>query len=277
MLGLVLCAFFALGVMTGFSAVGRVAALRIAHLLSSLGIRNVLASLMSISTGDGPLHDLAARLGIGLSSGSRGHPFPGDAVAMVERRDGFYALVGDGELRGPISPAAEGDLPILSGPGVDGARAGEFMEFAALMVRAEAQLSHLVSEMNVDEDRTASLYLDGSRTQIVIDIDRSGVEIRRAAEILAQWGEREQMISGIDMTTPGEAILRLTPLPGSKSGTGAAMASNGRRTEPQPKVTVASADSTQRRSSSISGVAARISHTHTGVARGRVDSRRKVP
>ena len=41
------------------------------------------------------------------------------AIAIVERRDGFYELFSGGELRGPVSPGKQGDLPVLSG---DGAR-----------------------------------------------------------------------------------------------------------------------------------------------------------
>ena len=43
------------------------------------------------------------------------------AVAIVERHDGFYELFSGGELRGPVSPGKQGDLPVLSGDALDNA------------------------------------------------------------------------------------------------------------------------------------------------------------
>jgi hypothetical protein len=93
---------------------------------------------------------------------------------------------------------------------MENARGGELVEFAAVMVRAEAQLSHLVSEMSVDDDGTASLYLDHARTSVIFDLDAVPLEMGRAAEILGRWHDRQQMIAAIDMTTPGEAVVRMT-------------------------------------------------------------------
>jgi hypothetical protein len=210
MLGLVLCAFFVLGVMTGFSAVGRSLALRISGLFRLLAERLPFAN--SGRWLDQEIRWAESRFGVRLG-GLRGQASvdrPGaGAIALVERHDGFYALFSDGELRGPVSPAASDDLPILSGRRVENARGSELVEFAAMMVRAEAQLSHLVSEMNVDGDGTASLYLDRARTVVIADLDAMPHEISRAAEILNRWRERESLIAAIDMTTPGEAVVRL--------------------------------------------------------------------
>jgi hypothetical protein len=127
---------------------------------------------------------------------------------MVERHDGFYALFADGELEGPVSPNAEGDLPILSGARVENSRGVELVEYAATMVRAEAELSHLVSEMSVDDDEVAALYLDRTRTEILIDLDQAPAEIKRAGEVLAKWRGRAPMIAALDMTMPDEAVVR---------------------------------------------------------------------
>ena len=67
----------------------------------------------------------------------------------------------------------------------------------------------MVSEMNVDDDGTASLYLDRERTALIVDLDAEPLEVSRAAEILGRWRDREQMIAAIDMTTPGQAVVRL--------------------------------------------------------------------
>ena len=216
MLGLVLCAFFVLGVITGFSTVGRAVALRVSGFIASFSGKIPHASFSWAPVSgwiDDQIHRAEVRTGINFSAlwrrplSTRGS---GGVVAIVERRDGFYALFGDGELRGPVSPTATDDLPILSGTGVENARGSELVEYAAVIVRAEAQLSHIVSEMNVDEDRTASLYLDRARTAVIFDLDQVPLELGRAAEILARWHDREQMIAAIDMTTSGEAVVRVT-------------------------------------------------------------------
>jgi Cell division protein FtsQ len=216
MLGLVLCAFFVLGVITGFSAVGRALAVRVSGLFYSLTGRLPRPAVSSESI-EGWLDRQVGRaeLGLGVRFSAlwrrRVYTRPtGDPIAIVERRDGFYWLFADGELRGPVSPTSTDDLPILSGPGMENARGGELVEFAAVMVRAEAQLSHLVSEMNVDDDGTASLYLDHARTSVIFDLDAVPLEMGRAAEILGRWHDRQQMIAAIDMTTPGEAVVRMT-------------------------------------------------------------------
>jgi len=216
MLGLVLCAFFVLGVITGFSAVGRALAVRVSDFFYSLTGRFPRPTVSSESI-EGWFDQQVSRaelgLGVRISALWRRRVYarpPGDPIAIVERHDGFYWLFADGELRGPVSPTSTDDLPILSGPGMENARGGELVEFAAVMVRAEAQLSHLVSEMKVDDDGTASLYLDHARTSVIFDLDAVPLEMGRAAEILGRWHDRQQMIAAIDMTTPGEAVVRMT-------------------------------------------------------------------
>jgi hypothetical protein len=214
--GVVLCTFFILGMMTGFSATGRALVIRVSSFLSSLDKHFEAAS--------GPAHGAALALGtafdrLGLRLGLRApHPVPHahcgaprtvGSVAIVERRDGFYALSVDGELNGPVSPNSEGDLPILSGSRLENVRGVEMVEYAALLVRAEADLSKLISEMKVGDDGTASLYLERSRTEVMFDLDRAALEMPRANEVLRKWRGREQMIAAIDMTTPGEAVVRL--------------------------------------------------------------------
>ena len=52
---------------------------------------------------------------------------------------------------------------------------------AAVMVRAEAGLNHLVSEMSVASDGTATLFLDHPQVAVTIDESRSAAGIQRAA------------------------------------------------------------------------------------------------
>lgn len=215
MLGLVLCAFFVLGMVTGFSAAGRALVIRVSGFVSSLTARipsHAESTAAANEWIDEKLHWAESRFHVNLSMLRRGPAnarSAGGAIAIVERHDGFYALFSDGELRGPISPNSSDDLPVLSGARVENARGSELVEYAAVMVRAEAQLSHLVSEMNIDDDGTASLYMDRARTAVIVDLDAVPLEISRAVEILGKWRDREQLIAAIDMTTPGEAVVRV--------------------------------------------------------------------
>jgi len=228
LLGLVLCAFFVLGVITGFSAVGRELAVRVSDLFYSLTgrfSRPAVSSELIERWFDQQVSRAELGLGVRFSTlwRRRVHARPtGDPIAIVERHDGFYWLFADGELRGPVSPTSTDDLPILSGPGMESARGGELVGFAAVMVRAEAQLSRLVSEMIVDDDGTAALYLDHARTSVIFDLDAVPLEMGRAAEILGRWHDRQEMIAAIDMTTPGEAVVRMTEA-AATSGTPAAV------------------------------------------------------
>jgi hypothetical protein len=228
MVGVVLCAFFILGVMTGFSSRGREATLRISRFFSSFAAHISQA----LARRDGAVADFGAalrRVGIGnhLAPPAEARAMSAarqdGAIAMVERGSDFYALYADGELRGPVSPDAEQDLPVLSGPGAQDARGAALVEWTAVLVRSEADLSHLVSEMSIGDDGTASLYLDRARTEILIDVDNAPLEIARAAEVLRRWRGREHMISAIDVTTPGQAVVRLAGVDASVLGRGEAL------------------------------------------------------
>ncbi|MGH7932848.1 MAG: cell division protein FtsQ/DivIB [Candidatus Binataceae bacterium] len=200
--GLVLCAFFALGVMTGLSRPGHILALRIREFMSlwSRSGHSELVAAPHLNQGRGDAF---------------GNPRPRLAaapVALVERADGFYALNPHGDLRGPVAPAGEGDLPILSGPGVTGARGARLLEYAAVLVRAEAELSALVSEMRVDDDgATATLFLEHSRSQIVFDLDDASLELAHAERVMRLWRGHAELVATLDMTTPGQAVMELRP------------------------------------------------------------------
>jgi hypothetical protein len=102
----------------------------------------------------------------------------------------------------------------MSGPAVETATPFQLVTDAADLVRAEAEMSSLVSEMRIDTDRTASFYLDRERMALTVDLDREDFQLRRASEVLKQWQGRERLIAMLDMTTPGMAVVRLkTDLP----------------------------------------------------------------
>jgi len=217
--GLVVCAFFALGVMTGFSTTGRAVALRASaslsiyrdQILDSLApARTTAASYYAVLT------EWAGRAGIyrrqlnepGAAAISAGDMRDG-AIAMVERHDGFYELFRGGELRGPVSPDKQGDLPVLSGDALESAHGTQMVDYASELVRAETQLSEIISEMHVGDDGTASLFLERERTEVVIDLDRATQELERAIKVRRQWNGRESLIAALDLTTPGLAVVRL--------------------------------------------------------------------
>ena len=123
--GLVVCAFFALGVMTGFSTAGRAVALRASASLTTYRdqiVDSLAPARTTAANYSAVLLQWAERARIyhhaanqpGAAAISAGDVRDG-AIAIVERHDGFYQLFSGGELRGPVSPAKQGDLPVLSG------------------------------------------------------------------------------------------------------------------------------------------------------------------
>ncbi len=197
--GVALCLFFALGVMTGLSKPGRALAARVEGWFephSLLGRSGILPALFAHGAMVAPPAAVAP-LG------------PANPIALARRADGFYVLDGRGALRGPVAPAAQGDLPILSGPGVAGAAPDALLEDAAMLVRAEADLNEVVSEMRVDGDGVATLYLEREPMEISFDFDRTGVELRRAVRIIGLWRGHERMLAAIDLTEDDAAVVRI--------------------------------------------------------------------
>ena len=183
--GLVVCAFFALGVMTGFSTAGRAVALRASASLTTYRdqiVDSLAPARTTAANYSAVLLQWAERARIyhhaanqpGAAAISAGDVRDG-AIAIVERHDGFYQLFSGGELRGPVSPAKQGDLPVLSGAALDNARGSQMVDYASELVRAETQLSEIISEMHVGDDGTASLFLERERTEVVIDLDRATI------------------------------------------------------------------------------------------------------
>src|SRR5260370_14432042 len=147
--GLVVCAFFALGVMTGFSTAGREITLKAAATLSSYRdqiIDSLAPARATASNYSAVLVEWAGRTGIyrraipgpGAAEISAGNLREG-AIAIVERRDGFYELFSGGELRGPRSLGKQGDLPVLSGATLHDAHGRQMVDYAAALGRAETQ------------------------------------------------------------------------------------------------------------------------------------------
>ena len=219
--GVLLCAFFVLGVMTGFSEAGRRVALRAKNLFA-LWADQTLAKLGPFHHAVDSIDESIAPIAVALKfkSATPAPVIPGevevarariatDPIAIVERHDGFYALLAGGEIRGPVSPAQQPDLPIISGPGVETATSSDLLADAAHLVRAEAEMSSLVSEMRIDTDGTTSFYLDRERMAVTVDLNQEPIQLRRALRILEQWRGREQLIAMLDMTTPNMAVVRL--------------------------------------------------------------------
>ena len=217
--GLVVCAFFVLGVMTGFSTTGRAVALRTSKTLIAYQGRIIesLAPARAVASNYyAVILEWAGHVGIyhrsshapGIESLSARDMRDG-AIAIVERRDGFYELFAGGDLRGPVSPGMQGDLPVLSGVAAESAPGKQMVEYAEVLIRAETQLSEIISEMQVADDGTGSLFLEREQTEVVIDLDRAPIELQRVIEDRAQWQGRENLIAALDLTTPGQAVVRL--------------------------------------------------------------------
>jgi hypothetical protein len=190
--GLALCAFFALGVTTGLSGSGHLFAQR-AQFLFRLGTRLKRAALAPSAVIPTP-------------------PRPtGNSVALVKHVDGFYALDAAGDLRGPAAPTAEPDMPILSGAAVANASGMRLVEYAATLVRAEAGLGVEISEMRVDTDEGATLYLDRPALTITIEFAHAAAQVEEATRVLAIWRGHRDLLVALDMTVPGQAVARLRP------------------------------------------------------------------
>jgi len=194
--GLVVLAFFIFGMIAGVSAPGRSLFARLDGWSAGVRTRLDFGLARLVATWTGGSVRAAAAGG-------------GAPIVLVERWNGFYTLSEPGELNGPISPGAQGDLPILSGPAVASAGVDDLLEYATLLVRAEATLSVMISEMRVDNDGVATLYLNRTRTELAIDVDSAPLELRRAGEVLDRWHGREDLIAALDMTTPAQAVLRM--------------------------------------------------------------------
>jgi hypothetical protein len=197
--GIVLCAFFVLGVMTGLSRPGRALALR-------------LETILKLWQGSAHSSIFAAVFAGGTIIKPTFIPrVPGAAVALVERGDGLYTLDSDGALSGPVAPAAQGDMPILAGAGALNAQPSNLIDDAAALVRAEAALGSVVSEMRIDNDGTATIFLEHPRLEITFDLDHAPIEFARALEVLKMWRGHENLIAALDLTTPGQAVMQMTP------------------------------------------------------------------
>jgi hypothetical protein len=55
------------------------------------------------------------------------------------------------------------------------------------------------------------LFLERPRIAIAVATDQFSVEIARAGRVLALWRGHRELTGIIDMTTPGQAIVRLEP------------------------------------------------------------------
>jgi hypothetical protein len=224
--GIALCAFFALGVITGLSESGRVLARRIEALFQRLPHSNrsalIPAVYQTLFSDDGRTDRFDLAPGATRWHGANG------AIALVERPDGFFQIDGNGGLQGPLSPIDAANLPILSGSGVQHARPAQLVEYAAQLIRAEATLCAIVSQMRVASDGQTRLFLD--RAHLVIDLapGQLALQLARAARVLAVWRSRRELMGTIDMTIPGEAIVRSPPTTMQQSDRANAAGSAGR-------------------------------------------------
>jgi hypothetical protein len=194
--GLALLLFFAFGMIAGVSAPGR-------ELIGRIERRSFNAVLM--------VDRLFALLTGGVAS--RVIDTEGPPVVLVERWNGFFALSEPGELTGPVSPGAAGDLPVLSGPAVATATVEQLMTYAEILIRAEATLSMMVSEMRVDSDGVATLFLNRDHIELAIDVDSAQIDLQRAVAVLDRWRGHKNLIAAIDMTVPAQAVVRLRAIP----------------------------------------------------------------
>jgi hypothetical protein len=204
--GVALCAFFALGVITGLSESGRALARRIEALLERLP-RSSRSELIPAAYHNFFVKEPAAGKLRRSPAASRIRA-PAGAIALVEHADGFFEIDSEGRLLGPLSPADAADLPVLSGSGVENARASQLVEYAGKLIRAEVILSSIISEMRVNSSGEMRLFLDRPHLVIALAPGQFPLQLARAARVLEVWRGRRELIGMIDLTIPGEAIVR---------------------------------------------------------------------
>ena len=200
--GIALCAFFALGVITGLSHSGRIFAQRVTALLRAVPYFN-RSALISVPSAAAPTAHLSSAM-----------------IALVERPDGFYELDDRGGLRGPVSPDAESDVAILSGPAAAESVGAQLVDYARTLIAAEATLGVPVSEMRVGANGDATLYLERPAIAIVIEIPAPMAELGRAAKILGLWRGHSELIAAMDLTVPGQVIVRMRDGTSNSAGGG---------------------------------------------------------
>jgi len=204
--GIALCAFFALGVITGLSQSGRVLEHRIEALLDHLP-HSSRSELIPAAYHTLFFKEPTAGK-FGRSPAALTVSGPTEAIALVEHPDGFFQIDSEGGLRGPVSPADAADLPVLSGSGVENARALQLVEYAGQLIRAEAALSTIISEMHVTSSGEMYLFLDRPHLVIVLASGQFPLQLACAAKVLEVWRGHRELIGMLDMTIPGEAIVR---------------------------------------------------------------------
>jgi hypothetical protein len=203
--GIALCAFFVLGVITGLSQSGRVLARRIEALLKRLphSGRSELIPAASNFFFKEPTTDKFGRSSAGLTGDT-----PTEAIALVELPEGFFQIDSEGGLRGPLSTTDAPDLPLLSGSATENASASQLVEYAEQLIRAEGVLSLRISEMRLSPGGEMRLFLDRPHLVIALTQGQLPLQLVRAAKLLDMWRGHSEVIGMIDMTIPGEAIVR---------------------------------------------------------------------
>ena len=136
-------------------------------------------------------------------------PRQGDAVALVERHDGFYALFAEGELRGPVQPSRAGDLPILSGAAAQTAGAQDLVATRPRWCAPRWRCRGWSPRCGWMATARCHSFFDRSHTELRVDLDDAPAQLKRATEVLGQWRGQAQLIAMVDMTTPGQAVMRL--------------------------------------------------------------------
>jgi hypothetical protein len=195
-----------LGVITGLSQSGRLLAHRIGALLQRLpysGRSQLIPAAYHALLFKEPTINTVRQSAASTAPRPRT-----DAIALAERAEGFYQIDSQGGLFGPLSPANTLDLPVLSGSGLEHAGALQIVEYTSNVIRAEAVLGAVISEMHVTAYGDIRLYLD--RPHLVIVLTHTGfpLQLSHAAKVLKILQQHRELIEMIDMTVPGEAIVR---------------------------------------------------------------------
>lgn len=152
--------------------------------------------------------------------------FPGQAAIRVEEREPVAILFGaetmlvaaDGEVFPPCEGEGTGAFPYVSGVGGD-AGSGEVAErlrrAARLVVlwRSHAQWP-AISEVRPTADEL-TVFVSGTPMAVRFPVEIGAEDFARLGTVFEIWRGREAQLAAIDLSFPGEAVLRLR---GAKRG-----------------------------------------------------------
>jgi len=124
------------------------------------------------------------------------------AIAIVERRDGFYELFKRRRASRAGPPGKQGDRRSLAAPRSTTSAARRWSTMRRSWCALKAQLSEMFRRCTLAMTARRRFSLERGAYRVVIDLDRATTEIQRAIKC-DNNGRPRELIAALDLTTPG--------------------------------------------------------------------------